>query len=97
MLEHLKEAKAKYNVKTIEFHTYGDETQFPQNWYNRLWFKKDDELIIMSGDVWNILNNLGSNSLSFSRKMLTRDVNLNIVVVKIKEILNTKWLIIWNL
>ena len=38
----------------------------------------------------NILNNLGSNSLSFSRKMLTRDVNLNIVVVKIKEILNTK-------
>lgn len=61
MLEHLKNAKAKYNVKTIEFHTYGDETQFPQNWYNRIWFKKDDELIIMSGDVWDILNNLGYN------------------------------------
>lgn len=59
MLEHLKKAKAKYNAKIIEFHTYGDETQFPQNWYNRIWFKKDDELIIMSGDVWNILNNLG--------------------------------------
>ena len=38
----------------------------------------------------NRLNNLGSNSLSFSRKILTRDVNLNIVVEKIKEILNTK-------
>lgn len=59
MLEHLKNAKAKYSVKTIEFHTYGDETRFPQNWYNRIWFKKDDELIIMSGDAWDILNNLG--------------------------------------
>lgn len=58
MLEHLKKAKIKYNVKMVEFHTYGDETQFPQNWYNRIWFKKDEELIIMNGAVGTILNNL---------------------------------------
>ena len=59
MLEHLKQAKIKYNVKTIEFHTYGDETEFPQNWYNRIGFKKDEELIIMNADVEEVLNNLG--------------------------------------
>lgn len=59
MLEHLKQAKIKYNVKTIEFHTYGDETEFPQNWYNRIGFKKDEELIIMNADIEEVLNNLG--------------------------------------
>ena len=58
MLEHLKQAKIKYNVMKMEFHTYGDENNFPQTWYNTIWFKKDDELIIMNGDVENILNKL---------------------------------------
>ena len=55
---HLKTAVSKYDAKVIEFHTYGDETEFPQNWYNRIGFKKDNELIIMSGDIKEILNNL---------------------------------------
>ena len=59
MLAHLKEAKIKYNVKMIEFHTYGDEDEFPQNWYNRIGFKKDSELIIMNADVEEFLNKLG--------------------------------------
>ena len=59
MLEHLKQAKVKYNVKTIEFHTYGDETEFPQNWYNRIGFKKDEELVIMNADVEEVLGKLG--------------------------------------
>lgn len=59
MLEHLKEAKIKYNVNVIEFHTYGDENEFPQSWYNRIGFKKDAELIIMNGNVEDILNKLG--------------------------------------
>lgn len=59
MLEHLKEAKIKYNVKMIEFHTYGEESEFPQNWYNRIGFEKDEELIIMHADVENVLNKLG--------------------------------------
>lgn len=42
---HLIEAKEKYNCNVIEFHTYGDEEEFPQNWYRRIGFKKDDELI----------------------------------------------------
>ena len=29
MLEHLKQAKIKYNANVMEFHTYGDETEFP--------------------------------------------------------------------
>ena len=62
MLEHLKQAKIKYNVKTIEFHTYGDETEFPQNWYNRIGFKKDEELIIMNADVEEVLGKLGYTS-----------------------------------
>ena len=58
LLQHLIEAKLKYNAKTIEFHTYGDETEFPQNWYNRIGFQKDNELIIMNGEVEKIINNL---------------------------------------
>ncbi len=56
---HLRQAKLKYNANTMEFHTYGDETEFPQNWYNRIGFKKDDELIIMNGDIEDVLNHLG--------------------------------------
>ena len=59
MLEHLKQAKIKYNAKMIEFHTYGAEDEFPQNWYNRIGFEKDDELIIMHADIENVLNKLG--------------------------------------
>ena len=33
---HLITAKEKYNATVMEFHTYGDETEFPQNWYNRI-------------------------------------------------------------
>ena len=61
MMEHLKQAKIKYNAKVMEFHTYGDETEFPQNWYNRIGFKKDDELIIMNGEIDEVLNKLGYN------------------------------------
>ena len=59
MLEHLKQAKIKYNANVMEFHTYGDETEFPQNWYSRIGFKKDDELIIMNGNIEEILGYLG--------------------------------------
>lgn len=61
MLEHLKKAKLKYNAKMIEFHTYGDEKEFPQNWYSRIGLMKDNELIIMNGDVEKILNRLNFN------------------------------------
>lgn len=61
LLQHLIEAKLKYNAKTIEFHTYGDETEFPQNWYNRIGMQKDQELIIMNGEVENIIKNLGAD------------------------------------
>ena len=59
MIEHLKQAKIKYNAKVMEFHTYGDETEFPQNWYNRIGFKKDNELIIMNGEIEEVLDKLG--------------------------------------
>lgn len=52
---HLKKAKELYDVKTMEFHTYGDEKEFPQCWYNRIGLKKDNELIIMNGEIENIL------------------------------------------
>ena len=87
MLAHLKEAKVKYNVSMIEFHTYGAEDEFPQNWYNRIGFEKDEELIIMHADVDNVLNKLGyspqyekceihekisNNSLNYSYKDLSK-------------------------
>ena len=56
--KHLFEAKKIYNAKVIEFHTYGDETEFPQNWYKRIWCKKDNELIIMNGEIEDILKYL---------------------------------------
>ena len=59
MLEHLKQAKIKYNAKVIEFHTYGDENGFPQNWYKRIGFKKDQELVIMNANIEMVLNKLG--------------------------------------
>ncbi len=42
----------------MEFHTYGDETEFPQNWYTRLGIKKDNELVIMNGKISEILSKL---------------------------------------
>lgn len=74
MLEHLKAAKVKYNVSTIEFHTYGDENEFPQNWYNRIGFKKDEELIIMHADVEDVLNKLGY----YQQEELYGESNINI-------------------
>ena len=59
LFEHLKQAKLKYNAKTMEFHTYGDEDGFPQNWYTRIGFRKDNELIIMNGNVEDVLKTLG--------------------------------------
>lgn len=55
---HLKEAQRIYQAKVIEFHTYGDESEFPQNWYNRIGFKKDKELIIMNANIDQVLRNL---------------------------------------
>ncbi len=55
---HLSVALDKYNAKVMEFHTYGDETEFPQNWYTRIGCKKDNELIIMNGNIEEILNKL---------------------------------------
>lgn len=59
MLEHLKAAKVKYNAYMIEFHTYGEESEFPQNWYNRIGFEKDEELIIMHANIEEVLHKLG--------------------------------------
>ena len=55
---HLAVAQSIYQAKVIEFHTYGDESEFPQNWYNRIGFKKDKELIIMNADIEKVLNHL---------------------------------------
>lgn len=76
MLQHLKEAKIKYNVNVIEFHTYGEENEFPQNWYKRIGFKKDEELIIMNGNVEDILNKLGyfEKINNTEEKYILRDV-----------------------
>lgn len=57
-VSHLKKAKELYDVKIMEFHTYGDEEEFPQCWYNRIGFKKDNELIIMNGSVDDVLDKL---------------------------------------
>lgn len=56
--KHLSEAKRIYDAKVIEFHTYGDESEFPQNWYSRIGFKKDNELIIMNAKIEDVLKNL---------------------------------------
>ena len=56
--KHLLEAQRIYNTKVIEFHTYGDENQFPQNWYRKIGFQKDKELIIMNGNIKKVLEHL---------------------------------------
>ena len=55
---HLQTALEKYDAKVMEFHTYGDENEFPQNWYNRIGFKKDNELIIMNGSIEEVIKYL---------------------------------------
>lgn len=55
---HLEKARNIYDCKVIEFHTYGNENEFPQNWYKRIGFKKDEELIIMSANISDILNKI---------------------------------------
>ena len=56
--KHLAESQRIYQAKVIEFHTYGDESEFPQNWYNRIGFKKDKELIIMNASIQQVLEHL---------------------------------------
>ena len=56
--KHLSEAQRIYNAKVIEFHTYGDESEFPQNWYNRIGFKRDKELIIMNANIEEVIEHL---------------------------------------
>ena len=58
LLAHLKKAKKKYNVKIIEFHTFGDENGFPENWYKKIGFKNNNELIIMNGEITHVLDEL---------------------------------------
>ncbi len=58
--KHLAEAQRIYQAEVIEFHTYGDESEFPQNWYNRIGFKKDKELIIMNASIKQVLEHLAS-------------------------------------
>lgn len=55
---HLEEARKIYNANTIEFHTYGKEEEFPQNWYKKIGFHKDNELIIMNANVEEVLKNI---------------------------------------
>lgn len=57
-ITHLKKAKEMYNAKVMEFHTYGAEEDFPQCWYNRIGFKKDNELIIMNGNIDEVLEKI---------------------------------------
>lgn len=54
-IEAIFPGKVKYNACMIEFHTYGEESEFPQNWYNRIGFEKDDELIIMHANIEEVL------------------------------------------
>ena len=56
--KHLSEAKRLYNAKDIEFHTYGGEAEFPQNWYKRIWCSEEEGRIIMSWEIENILKHL---------------------------------------
>ncbi len=48
---HLSEAIKRYNCTVIEFHTYGSEQGFPQNWYYRIGCKKDEKLTIMKAKL----------------------------------------------
>lgn len=56
--KHLEEAIKKYSCTVIEFHTYGNENEFPQNWYKKIGFTKDKELIIMSANIKKVLTKL---------------------------------------
>lgn len=56
--KHLSEAQRIYKAKVIEFHTYGDENEFPQSWYKKIGFNKDKELIIMNANIEKVLEHL---------------------------------------
>lgn len=56
--KHLSEAQRIYRARVIEFHTYGDENEFPQSWYRKIGFKKDKELIIMNANIEQVLEHL---------------------------------------
>ena len=43
-------------IKWLE--SYGDESEFSQNWYNRIGFKKDKELIIMNASIKQVLEHI---------------------------------------
>jgi len=51
-------AKDKYNTVTFEAHTYEDENGFPLKWYEKLGFKKDNSMVIITTNIEEIINNL---------------------------------------
>lgn len=56
--KHFEEAIRLHSCNVIEFHTYGNEDEYPQKWYKRIGFSKDEELIIMNGKIEEILNKI---------------------------------------
>ncbi len=56
--KHLEEAVRIYNCKVIEFHTYGNEEEFPQSWYRKIGSTKNEELIIMNANIEKVLKKM---------------------------------------
>lgn len=48
----------KYNVTTLEAHTYEDENGFPYSWYKKLGFETIDDWKIISCDIKKIVKKL---------------------------------------
>lgn len=56
----LREAKEKYNVVCVNGATYLGENDMPYKWYERINFKRVDDLFLIEGDTDDILNSLNN-------------------------------------
>lgn len=48
----------KYGVITIEAHTYEDKQGFPLSWHKKVGFEVVDDMVIINGNIKEILENL---------------------------------------
>ena len=59
LLKHLiMEAKEKYHITKVNGATYLGENNMPYAWYERINFKKVDDLFLIEGDAEEVLNSL---------------------------------------
>ena len=66
-------AKANYNITCVNGTTYNGENKMPYSWYERIGFKKVEDLFLIEGNPDNILSNLQKKIINYNRQIVLKN------------------------